>query len=266
MRKSCFSFSDDGVDNSITLKVLEDGGFTKKEPEWTPGKNVYTVMRPVMVVSLLVTLDAMVLVPVVSVRPLLSPCPPAPCQYLAFVVISAKHQQQMISEFGGSSIGSFWFGAVYLLTCAIFQPFIASTSEIFGRREAVTFSIWLFLLGTYICAPLAGNLILVIVGRAIQGIGAAGIIAMNQVIFSGTVTLRCRPVLFYISIGMWALGSILGPLTAGVFVEKLSWKYCFYINVRSTICTRSETRGGVWVNTDTVYALRSRLFRSSRPC
>ena len=71
MRKSFFSFSDageDGLGASVTMKVLEDGGFTKKEPEWAPGKTAYTIMRPVMVVSLLVTLDAMVLVPVVSVR------------------------------------------------------------------------------------------------------------------------------------------------------------------------------------------------------
>ena len=141
----------------------------------------------------------------------------------------------MTSDLDGSSIDAFWFGAVYLLTCAIFQPLVASASDIFGSKDTVMVSICLFLLGTYISAPLAQGFVLVIVGRAIQGIGAAGIIAMNQIIFAGTVILRVRPAAFYVSIGMWALGSILGPLTAGIFVEKLSWRYCFYINVRVNI-------------------------------
>jgi len=173
----------------------------------------------------------------------------------------------MTSELHGSSIDAYWFGAAYLLTCAIFQPLVASASDIFGRKDTVLVSVCLFLLGTYISAPLAQEFILVIVGRTIQGIGSAGIISMNQIIFAGTVSLRVRPAVFYISIGMWALGSILGPLTAGVFVEKLSWRYCFYINVRVNIFFKAREGNRIVTNLDMiVHALRPGILCRSRLC
>jgi MFS family permease len=89
------------------------------------------------------------------------------------------------------------------------------------------------------------------VGRSIQGIGGGGIITLGQVIFSDIVPLRQRPKYFTFVLGAWAigmllmlrvsnssfgtdariLGTIIGPVIGGAFVEKLNWRWVFYLNL-----------------------------------
>ncbi|KAF4844793.1 Efflux pump FUS6 [Colletotrichum siamense] len=54
---------------------------------------------------------------------------------------------------------------------------------------------------------------------------------MGQMIFADIVPLRLRPKYFSFVLGAWALGSVLGPLVGGLFVQKATWKWCFYINL-----------------------------------
>lgn len=117
------------------------------------------------------------------------------------------------------------------MTCAVFQPFIAALSDLFGRKELLLLAILFFTIGTLLCAPLADDFTVFLVGRCLQGIGGGGIITMGQVIFADIIPLRQRPKYFSIVLAAWALGSVLGPLTGGLFVERLSWRWCFYINV-----------------------------------
>jgi len=70
-----------------------------------------------------------------------------------------------------------------------------------------------------------------LVGRCIQGIGGGGVIALTQVIFADIVPLRQRPKYFSLVLAAWALGTVLGPLLGGVFVQKASWKWVFWINL-----------------------------------
>ena len=69
-----------------------------------------------------------------------------------------------------------------------------------------------------------------LVGRSIQGVGGGGIITLNQVIFCDVVPLRYRPKYFAIVLGAWAVGTIIGPVVGGAFVEHATWRWCFYIN------------------------------------
>lgn len=115
------------------------------------------------------------------------------------------------------------------------QPFIAALSDIFGRKEMLLFSVIFFTLGTVLCAPIAKTFTVFFAGRAVQGIGGGGIITMGQVIFADIVPLRQRPKYFSIVLGAWALGSVLGPLIGGLFVEHAFWSWCFYLNVSSSI-------------------------------
>ncbi|KAH8906628.1 major facilitator superfamily transporter [Coniochaeta sp. PMI_546] len=160
-------------------------------------------MITIAVVSLMVALDATILVPVLPT---------------------------LAVELGGTTSEAFWAGTSYLLTCAVFQPFIAAVSDLFGRKEMLLLSIAFFFLGTLLCAPLARNFTVLLAGRSLQGIGGGGIITMGQVIFADIIPLRQRPKYFSFVLGAWALGSVLGPLIGGVFVERASWKWCFYIN------------------------------------
>lgn len=88
-----------------------------------------------------------------------------------------------------------------------------------------------FTMGTALCAPIAKDFSIFFFGRAIQGIGGGGIITMGQVIFADIIPLRQRPKYFSIVLAAWALGSVLGPLIGGLFVQHVIWEWCFYINV-----------------------------------
>jgi multidrug resistance protein len=139
--------------------------------------------------------------------------------------------QALATDLGGSATDAFWAGTSYLLSCAVCQPFIAALSDIFGRKELVVMSLLFFTLGTVLCAPIAKDFTVFFIGRSIQGIGGGGIITMGQVIFADIVPLRQRPKYFSLVLAAWALGSVLGPLIGGLFVEHADWAWCFYINV-----------------------------------
>ncbi|KAH9211853.1 major facilitator superfamily domain-containing protein [Leptodontidium sp. 2 PMI_412] len=171
--------------------------------EWKPHKEEYLVMITISLISLMVAIDATILVPVLPTLAL------------------ALH---------GTSTDAFWAGTSYLLTSAVFQPFIAALSDSFGRQQLLLASILLFSIGTALCAA-SNNFTLFFVGRSVQGIGGGGIITMSQVIFSDIVPLRQRPKYFAMVLGSWAIGTIVGPALGGVFVKYLNWRWVFYLNV-----------------------------------
>jgi len=124
---------------------------------------------------------------------------------------------------------TFWAGTSYLLTSAVFQPFIGALSDVFGRRELLLLSLLLFTLGTTVCCA-AENFTSLLSGRAIQGIGGGGIIVMVLVIFTDIVPLRQRPKYNgYVQMA-WAFGTITGPLVGGAFAQHVTWRWIFYIN------------------------------------
>ncbi|KAK7997201.1 hypothetical protein PG989_005241 [Apiospora arundinis] len=181
----------------------EERGAVISAPEWTPRRQEWGCMISIALVSVMVALDATVLVPVLP---------------------------NLALELDGSTIDAFWAGTSYLLTCAVFQPFIAALSDIFGRKEMLFSSVVFFTVGTALCAPIAKDFTVFFAGRSLQGIGGGGIITMGQVIYADIVPLRQRPKYFSIVLAAWAIGSVIGPLIGGVFVDKLTWKWCFYVN------------------------------------
>lgn len=130
----------------------------------------------------------------------------------------------------GTSIFAFWTGTAYLLSHAVLQPFLAALSDIIGRREVLAPGILLFGVGSVVCA-LAHNFTVLLTGRVIQGVGGAAIISLSQLIFADLVPLRQRPQYFTLVLGAWAIGSLLGPLVGGVFIEYATWRWCFWINL-----------------------------------
>lgn len=72
---------------------------------------------------------------------------------------------------------------------------------------------------------------MLIVARAVQGIGGGGLIILVNICISDLFSMRKRGAYFGL-IGMtWAFASAIGPLLGGAFTEKVSWRWCFYINV-----------------------------------
>ncbi|KAF2684442.1 MFS general substrate transporter [Lentithecium fluviatile CBS 122367] len=170
--------------------------------EWKPQKKEWFIMISLSIISFMVAIDATVLVTVLP---------------------------QIALSIHGTSIDAFWAGTSYLLSSAVFQPVIASISTFFGRQQLLLVSLTLFTLGTVLCTA-ANDFTVMLVGRSIQGIGGGGVITLSQVIFCDIVPLRLRPKYFAMVLLSWSVGTIIGPIVGGAFVERTTWRWVFIIN------------------------------------
>ncbi|KAK4689712.1 MFS transporter, DHA2 family, glioxin efflux transporter, partial [Tremellales sp. Uapishka_1] len=128
---------------------------------------------------------------------------------------------------------SSWVGTAYLLTSTALQPIYGRLSDIFGRKFVLLGSLGIFLIGSLACC-LAQSMIQLIVFRAIQGIGGGGILTLSMIIISDVVSLKERGKYQGITGVVVALSNSIGPILGGVFTEKLTWRWCFYINLPLT--------------------------------
>jgi MFS family permease len=88
----------------------------------------------------------------------------------------------------------------------------------------------LFELGSLVCAT-APNSIAFILGRAIAGLGSAGIFTGCIVGVQHVIPLQKRPMVMGMFGGIFGIASVLGPLLGGALTDRLSWRWCFYINL-----------------------------------
>ncbi|KEQ65414.1 putative major facilitator superfamily transporter [Aureobasidium melanogenum CBS 110374] len=135
-----------------------------------------------------------------------------------------------ISEYFHSSAGYTWIGSAYLLGNASSVPLWGKISDIFGRKPILICANVLFLIGSLIAA-LANSIGMLITARAIQGVGGGGLVTLVNICISDLFSLRRRGAYFGIIGGVWALASAIGPVIGGVFTEKVTWRWCFYINL-----------------------------------
>lgn len=112
--------------------------------------------------------------------------------------------------------------ALKLTSNIVFQPSFASFSNIFGRRPVILVAIALFLAGAII-SGVCNDFTHLLVGRSIQGVGGGGIIALTEVVVTDIVPLRHRGQYFGVFSGMWAIGSVSGPILGGAFSQNVTW-------------------------------------------
>lgn len=123
-----------------------------------------------------------------------------------------------------------WVFTAYLLSSTVSVPLFGKISDIYGRRGIFQVTIVIFLVGS-ILAGVAQTMTQLIVFRGIQGIGGGGLLAMTFTILGDILSSRERPKYMGYFTGVFAAASVIGPLVGGFFVDNLSWRWVFYVNV-----------------------------------
>ncbi|KAI1819738.1 MFS general substrate transporter [Xylaria intraflava] len=123
-----------------------------------------------------------------------------------------------------------WVVNVYYLTSAAVQPFYGQLADLWGRRWLTIGTVAIFTVGSAVCGSATSTNIL-IGGRTIQGLGAAGINVLVELILCDLLPLRERGQFFGVLFLFIILGSVIGPFLGGILVDRVSWRWAFYINV-----------------------------------
>ncbi|QRI66511.1 MFS transporter (plasmid) [Shinella sp. PSBB067] len=123
-----------------------------------------------------------------------------------------------------------WIVTGYLLTATAMAPLYGKISDVYGRRPTIFAAIVIFLAGSLISA-LAPSMLVLIVGRAVQGLGGGGLFALSQIVIGDLVPPRERARYAAWISGTWAVASIAGPLLGGAFAEHAHWSLIFWINI-----------------------------------
>ena len=135
----------------------------------------------------------------------------------------------IVGELGGLSKLS-WVVTAYMLTSTVATPLYGKLSDLYGRKLLFQAAIVIFVVGSLL-AGVAQDMLQLVGARGIQGIGAGGLMAMAFAVIGEVVPPRERGRYTGYMGSVFAVSSVAGPLLGGFFVDSLSWRWVFFINV-----------------------------------
>jgi EmrB/QacA subfamily drug resistance transporter len=123
-----------------------------------------------------------------------------------------------------------WVVSAYLLTSTAATPIYGKLSDLYGRKIMLQIAICGFLLASILCG-LANTMGQLIAFRALQGLGGGGLIAMAHATIADVIAPRDRGRYQAYIASSFAVASVLGPVLGGFFVDYLTWRWVFWINL-----------------------------------
>ncbi len=143
--------------------------------------------------------------------------------------IVATALPRIVGDFGGVDQLA-WIASIYLLTSTAAMPIVGKLSDLYGRRLLFQISIVVFMLGSLMAggSQTMGQLI---ASRAVQGFGAGGLIVLNFGVLADIVAPRERGRYQGYVASVWAVAAVIGPLLGGFFVDNLTWRWIFFVNL-----------------------------------
>jgi len=143
--------------------------------------------------------------------------------------IVATAMPTITADLGGFSLLA-WVFAAFMLTQAVTIPIFGRLADIYGRKRVLFFGLGIFLIGCVLCG-FAPSMLMLVIFRAVQGIGAGAIAPVTLTIIGDTFPsverARVQP---YVA-GMYAVSSVVGPLLGALIVEHMSWELIFWFSV-----------------------------------
>ena len=143
--------------------------------------------------------------------------------------IVATALPRIVGDLGGLAHLS-WVVTAFLVASTMTTPLYGKLSDIYGRKPAFFVSITIFLAGSALCG-LSRSMTELIVFRAMQGLGAGGLITLAQTVVGDLVSPRERGRYQGLFSAVFAVCSVAGPLLGGLITDALSWRWIFYVNL-----------------------------------
>ncbi len=135
----------------------------------------------------------------------------------------------IVGELGGVE-HQVWITSAYLLATTIVMPIYGKFGDVLGRRQLFLIAIALFTLAS-VGAAFAGDFWTFVAFRALQGLGAGGLMILSQAIIADIVPANQRGKYLGPLGAIFGLSAVAGPLLGGLFVDTLTWQWAFYINI-----------------------------------
>jgi EmrB/QacA subfamily drug resistance transporter len=135
----------------------------------------------------------------------------------------------IVGELGGLDHLS-WVVTAYLLASTVSTPLYGKLGDMLGRKPVFLAAIVIFLVGSML-SGLSQTMIQLIAFRALQGLGAGGLIVGAQAILADIIPPRRRGRYMGLMGAVFAVSSVAGPLLGGFLVDNLSWRWVFYVNM-----------------------------------
>ena len=135
----------------------------------------------------------------------------------------------IVGDLGGLQHLS-WVVTAYLLASTVVGPLYGKLGDLYGRKRVLQVALVLFLAGSALCG-LAQSMPQLIAFRAVQGLGGGGLIVVTMAVVGDLVAPRDRGRYQGLFGGVFGVSTVAGPLLGGFFVDNLSWRWIFYINL-----------------------------------